>query len=371
MKRLLLIILLFAAMPCHAQKAKPEAPFVLDPMIGDTLRPAERQFFSLLTRIQDFQWAVFFLNADSTLRARVSFFRNGTEADTVIEKFSSLKSMQYHIKEVRRQKRLTSESSPAEEDFEFRDGTVLRGSLLSSGKDSIAIFSKTLGRVSVLKSQLRSSDSIGVEPEGAGDPMMSRLFLMPTGITVGQGHGYVELGELMYAQVALGITDWLMVNGGFVPWTMAADEQMFSYGAKIRLLKDHKGTISLSVGAEFMYSPANNPAASFGFLAASFGSKRSNFSVLIGFESDYGRYSPEGGYLVGLGFNESLGEHTSLLMETYFNELWEIVPFGAGFRFFGPHFSCEIGVTIFFPTESRSRFVFPTLLPIVSLSYSF
>jgi len=73
------------------------SPFIVSSFIGDTLSLSERNYYQLFPRIEGFQWAVFYLNPDSTLNAEVRFTKNEVLKDTLIEKYKSLKTLNYHI----------------------------------------------------------------------------------------------------------------------------------------------------------------------------------------------------------------------------------------------------------------------------------
>ena len=48
-------------------------------------------------QIEGFQFAVFYLNSDSSLNAYVKFHDDGISKDTLIENYKNLKSLNYHI----------------------------------------------------------------------------------------------------------------------------------------------------------------------------------------------------------------------------------------------------------------------------------
>ena len=75
-----------------------EKPIVISPLIGDTLDMAEQNNYLLLPTMAGFQWAVFYLNADSSLKVRVSFLQNDVKQDTIIQRYRwSLAALQYQI----------------------------------------------------------------------------------------------------------------------------------------------------------------------------------------------------------------------------------------------------------------------------------
>jgi len=67
-----LMIASFAS-PCIAQ----ENQIVLTPLIGDTLNAEARKYFGLFDSVESFDWAVFYLNSDSTLTAKLCRTEDG------------------------------------------------------------------------------------------------------------------------------------------------------------------------------------------------------------------------------------------------------------------------------------------------------
>ena len=93
--RTLLIILLLSAPFSFAQEI--EKAFIVSPLIGDTLSLEERDYYNLLPTFNGFQFAIFYLNADSLLDVRVSYrTRNGIK-DTLISKYKSLTNMRTYL----------------------------------------------------------------------------------------------------------------------------------------------------------------------------------------------------------------------------------------------------------------------------------
>ena len=72
-------------------------PIIVNSSIGDTLSLSERNYYKLFPTIEDFQYAVFYFNTDSTLNAEVHYYYNGIPRDTLIQNYRSLKSLHYHI----------------------------------------------------------------------------------------------------------------------------------------------------------------------------------------------------------------------------------------------------------------------------------
>ena len=81
------VILLLSISFSFAQEG--EKPFIVSPLIGDTLSLEERDYYNLLPTIEDFQWAVFYLNPDSTLDVKVIYDKNSSLQDTIINNYKS------------------------------------------------------------------------------------------------------------------------------------------------------------------------------------------------------------------------------------------------------------------------------------------
>jgi hypothetical protein len=70
-----------------------EKPFIVSPLIGDTLSLEERDYYNLLPTIDNFQWAVFYLVPDSTLNVEVSYLNNSVPQVTLVKHYRTLSSM--------------------------------------------------------------------------------------------------------------------------------------------------------------------------------------------------------------------------------------------------------------------------------------
>ena len=92
---LVLTITNFLGIKALAQKDI--TPYVVNPLIGDTLTLEERDYYMLFPQIEGFQFAVFYLNPDSTLNADVKYLVESRSRDTLIQSYRSLKSLNYHI----------------------------------------------------------------------------------------------------------------------------------------------------------------------------------------------------------------------------------------------------------------------------------
>lgn len=96
MRALLTFLLLFLLSVDNLPQGKVK-PFAVNTLIGDTLSQEERNYYLLFPEIEEFQWAVFYLNSDSSLSAGVTYKKNGILIDTLIQNYKSLKSLNYHL----------------------------------------------------------------------------------------------------------------------------------------------------------------------------------------------------------------------------------------------------------------------------------
>lgn len=142
-------ILLFLLNLVHIPAQKNSEPIFVNTKIGDTLSLSERNYYQLFPKIDDFQFAVFYLSPDSMLNAEVHYFKNGTTADTLIQNYKSLKSFNYQISA-----RLALENQTIMPDIQYKnsysdkgadvsvyrnDGDIISGELLSVKNNSMLV----------------------------------------------------------------------------------------------------------------------------------------------------------------------------------------------------------------------------------------
>lgn len=144
---LVLTITNFLGIKALAQKDI--TPCFVNPLIGDTLTLEERDYYQLFPQIEGFQFAVFYLNPDSTLNADVKYSDDGVLKDTLIKNYRSLKNLNYHIYardalENGMPERVLNYQAPvyskgAEVSTYMDDGSETSGELLSVRKNSILL----------------------------------------------------------------------------------------------------------------------------------------------------------------------------------------------------------------------------------------
>jgi len=122
-----------------------EEPFIVSPLIGDNLSLEERDYYNLLPTINDFQWAVFFLNPDSTLNVKVTYMKNSVQQDTIINNYRSLKSLVLQLNAAENPESINpvknEDYTGNEVSVLYKKGVKVSGNLLSASPSSLIIYS--------------------------------------------------------------------------------------------------------------------------------------------------------------------------------------------------------------------------------------
>ncbi len=92
---LLCFIVVYISNPSSAQEN--EKPFIVSPLIGDTLSLEERDYYNLLPTFNGFQFAIFYLNADSLLDVQVAYKTRSGIRDTLISNYKSPTNMRIYL----------------------------------------------------------------------------------------------------------------------------------------------------------------------------------------------------------------------------------------------------------------------------------
>jgi len=129
---LFVFVLLLICFPLIAQES--EKPFVVSPLIGDTLSLEERDYYNLLPTINGFQFAIFYLNSDSLLNVNVAYDKQNELKDTVIINYKSLENLRIQLLK-------TDVGKSREVTVYLSDKTNISGGFLSINNQSFLIYS--------------------------------------------------------------------------------------------------------------------------------------------------------------------------------------------------------------------------------------
>ena len=93
----IVIFLLFSTLNKDFYSQENNIPITVNNLIGDTLSKEERDYYKLFPQIEGFQSAVFYLNSDSILSAKVYYRKDGLLTDTLVQNYRTLQNLNYHI----------------------------------------------------------------------------------------------------------------------------------------------------------------------------------------------------------------------------------------------------------------------------------
>ncbi len=117
-----------------------DKPIVVSPLIGDTLDVAEREHFGLFPNLKGFEWAVFYLNPDSSLKVKASLLEDRARRDTMIARYRTLTALQNHIGLVaQKDVEVGFKAEGREVTLILKDGTAITGELLSVRDSSLVV----------------------------------------------------------------------------------------------------------------------------------------------------------------------------------------------------------------------------------------
>ena len=141
-----LLFILLLLLKCFCSFAQEnEKPFALSPLIGDTLSLEERDNYNLFPTINNFRWAVFYLNPDSTLNVKITYLNQSVLKDTLIENYRTLNSFLIYMNDAENPVFVSpienNNYSGNEVSATFNDGTEVKGNFLSASSSSLIIYS--------------------------------------------------------------------------------------------------------------------------------------------------------------------------------------------------------------------------------------
>ena len=130
---LLVFVVVFNSLTSLAQES--EKPFIVSPLIGDTLSLEERDYYNLLPTINGFQFAIFYLNSDSLLDVSVFYEKRSAVKDTLINNYKSLTNMRIYLFKL-------DIANSSEVTAYLLNNMNISGSFLSINHDSVLIYSE-------------------------------------------------------------------------------------------------------------------------------------------------------------------------------------------------------------------------------------
>jgi hypothetical protein len=216
---------------------------------------------------------------------------------------------------------------------------------------------EVIGRKDMIKDEIQ-------EQKSYHDPNQTRFFLMPSANTLPAGKGYIADYELVFFTTAVGVTDWLMINGGFLLLPIAIEKQVLNFGFKARLFES-PDKVSIAAGWQFLTLPDFKKSPNIGYAVVSLGDEDRKLNIGLG--GVFGINANEPKLFIGLSGDSRISEHIKIIGELWVLPETEYVPLVLGLRFFGSNLSGDIG--LLYPLgESLES---PIGIPVVNLVYNF
>jgi hypothetical protein len=178
------------------------------------------------------------------------------------------------------------------------------------------------------------------------DPNQTRLFIAPTARTLKGGQAYLSVYEIFFPVVGVGITNFLLFEGGISLFPFAK-EQLYYVNLKLTPIQVDK--FSISVGGAHLGVTGGDIGFGMFYSGISFGSSESSLGIGVGFPY-LGRiwdfkleFSSEPVFVIGGGIQVS--NSVKLVSENWiltFEFPQSVFPI-FGIRFFGEKLAADLG----------------------------
>lgn len=138
MKIYFIVVLCFVSTSTFHQSFSQNSiqPFFVSPLIGERLDPAEKRFFNLPPPVMGFKQAEFYIKADSSLSANMSYDLDGTIKDTVIDNYYNIAAFQSYLIEKTNEHMIHNQQSRM--DFYLTDNRIITASLYRVDEKSLS-----------------------------------------------------------------------------------------------------------------------------------------------------------------------------------------------------------------------------------------
>ncbi len=250
--------------------------------------------------------------------------------------------------------------------IELTDGSVFIGRILSEDQTTIKFKTVSEVEIAIQKSQIRKQEIIrGELVEGRfwrNDPNRTRLLFSPTGRALKSGQGYFSIYEIFFPFVAVGITDWLALSGGFTIFP-GAESQLLYFAPKITPVRAER--FDLSAGVLLIKIPEEEDMAGILYGVGTHGTEKAALTVGLGFAFGGGDIADKPVFVLG-------GEVRSSRSIKFITENWlipdsDVQLLSAGIRFFGENLAADFA--LFYPAGADTE-GFP-FVPWIGFSYNF
>ena len=187
----------------------------------------------------------------------------------------------------------------------------------------------------------------------------TRLFIMPTGRTLAQGSGYLEMIGLGVAQFQTAMGDWVSMGAG-TPSLVFTGARPVWLTPKVALARSAR--VNAAAGTIHYFAPGGGSG---GFAYAAVSINQQATSVTVGVMQGYGDI-PSEARVVCLGFERRRSEHTRVLFEAEIFQNGALVV--AGVRRVHKRFTSDFGLAV----PLSSDFGGPLIaFPVISFGWRF
>ncbi|MCF8261019.1 MAG: hypothetical protein K9J12_09610 [Melioribacteraceae bacterium] len=250
--------------------------------------------------------------------------------------------------------------------FELRliDETILIGNILS--KNDSLIYFETLSGLSIEVSRSLIEEvriKQGKWHENifrSSDPNQSRLFFGPTARSLPGGSGYFSIYEIFFPFLAIGVTDNIILSGGFSLFPGAA-EQMFYIAPKIRLF----GQDNLDLATGIIYANVSNNSFGIAYGVGTYSTEKTAITFGIGWGYDDEWEFSKTPFLM-FGAELKTSKSIKIITENWLIPGSESLLISFGLRFFGEYLAADFG----FITSTSANGGFP-FVPWLGFAYNF
>lgn len=258
------------------------------------------------------------------------------------------------------------------------DGEVYVGTVVSRGADVTVIRQRNGVQIT-----LRTDAIAEITPLIGGrffrlDPNRSRLFLSPTGRTLGAGNGRVSTFLYLLPNLAYGVTDRVDLSGyAFI--TGVGSDVAGVIGGNVKVGVVRTEGVAASLGASAFVPVGEDISGSFGgtvYANATLGSEVSAFTVSAtggyGVEAGDGDFEFGDGVVLGAAYERQINNGVKLILEGYapITDGATAVALFPGVRLFGDQFVVDVyGVVGFATDDIGSDAIY--FLPLANFAYNF
>ncbi len=254
----------------------------------------------------------------------------------------------------------TTSFKPVNATVFLKDGTQLRGTLLSESLVGVTIKTDNLGEIMVTRDKIERVDKLGDGFYRNGNywfanPNSTRYFFAPSALPLKKGEGYYQNAYLLINSASVGVTDQFTMGGGFVlnplfrGWGAGFLTPKYSFPSQSNVTL---GVGAILVGAYFRNSgifggnkETNTFLGGIGYGTVTFGDKERNGTIGLGW--GFGNGSVSSTPTINISYMTRVGRRVGLVTEN-----WIIIPpqgdpgaiLSGGIRFFGEKMSVDVAL---------------------------